>query len=272
MRDRSRRPASVRRGEPVESPAEVLDLRTLAILPVKRFKGAKQRLAPQLGGGARQALAQAMFSDVLASLCRARELDAIAVVTGDHAAESIARGKGVEVLYDGGDQGQSPAARIGVRYALNRGYDRVLLVPGDAPLLDAVELDGLLTRSEAAGRAVTIVPDRHGEGTNALLLAPPDAIQPSFGEGSFWRHVGAVRGARLEHSVEPLASLEHDIDTPDDLAEVWSLIDRSRGVAPMTRGALRQLNRSRATSPLGTGDEHPAGEHPAGQQPAGHTA
>lgn len=244
-------------------------MRTLAILPVKRFKGAKQRLAPMLGTGARQALAQAMFSDVLASLRHARELDAILVVTGDHAAESIARGKGAEVLYDGADDGQSPAASLGVRHAILAGFERVVLVPGDAPLLDPVELDRLLAESQAARRAVTIVPDRHGEGTNALLLAPPDAIQPRFGEGSLWRHLGAARGAGLEHSIEPLDSLGHDVDTPDDLAEVWSLIDQSRGVAPMTRGALRQLNRSRDSSPTGSGRGTP-GE--VGQHPAGHPA
>ncbi len=43
-------------------------MRTIAILPVKSFGAAKQRLSDMLGGGARSALAQAMFSDVLASL------------------------------------------------------------------------------------------------------------------------------------------------------------------------------------------------------------
>jgi 2-phospho-L-lactate guanylyltransferase (CobY/MobA/RfbA family) len=45
-------------------------MRTIAILPVKSFGAAKQRLAGRLGAGPRQALAQAMFSDVLASLRR----------------------------------------------------------------------------------------------------------------------------------------------------------------------------------------------------------
>src|SRR5688572_29252071 len=106
-------------------------MRTLAILPVKSFGAAKQRLAESLGAGSRQALAQAMFTDVLGSLRRLPELDEIAVVTSDRAAESAARGKRVRVLPDMSQSGQSEAALIGIRHALAEGYDRVLLVPGD---------------------------------------------------------------------------------------------------------------------------------------------
>ena len=76
-------------------------MRTLAILPVKSFGAAKQRLAESLGAGARQALAQAMFIDVLGSLRRVPELDGIVVVTADRVAESAAAGgHGVPVLRD----------------------------------------------------------------------------------------------------------------------------------------------------------------------------
>ena len=85
--------------------------------------------------GARKALAQAMFSDVLSTLRRVPELDEIAVVTGDRAAESAASGERVTVLHDSAQSGQSDAALIGIRHALATGYERALLVPGDTPLL-----------------------------------------------------------------------------------------------------------------------------------------
>src|SRR5947209_6154116 len=69
-------------------------MRTLAVVPVKSFSSAKQRLSHGLASGARRSLAQAMFSDVLGALRRARALDAIAVVTGDISAEAIARRDG----------------------------------------------------------------------------------------------------------------------------------------------------------------------------------
>jgi 2-phospho-L-lactate/phosphoenolpyruvate guanylyltransferase len=215
---------------------------TLAILPVKSFGAAKQRLSESLGAGSRQALAQAMFSDVLSALRRAPGIDAIAVVTSDRAAESAASGDRVRVLRDPSDSGHSNAARIGIGYALAEGYDRVLLIPGDTPLVQPAEIGALL----AAG-PVAIVPDRHGTGTNALLLSPPDAIDPSFGPGSRERHVAAADEAGVAHRVQELPGLALDVDTPDDLAALSSELERRRGHAPATRGALRQLDRAGAS-------------------------
>jgi 2-phospho-L-lactate/phosphoenolpyruvate guanylyltransferase len=217
-------------------------VKTLAILPVKSFGDAKQRLAPALGSGSRQALAQAMFLDVLASLRRVAGLDSVAVVTADPVAEAAARGRRVRLLRDDRQAGQSAAALIGIRDAMARGFERVLLVPGDTPLLDPTEVAGLLER----GRPVSIVPDRHGSGTNALLLTPPDAIEPSFGPGSRDRHVAAAESAGLPHSVEEVPTLMLDVDTDEDLAALAGALAERRGRAPSTRGALRQLDRSRA--------------------------
>jgi 2-phospho-L-lactate guanylyltransferase len=217
-------------------------MRTIAILPVKSFVSAKQRLAGLLGAGSRQALAQAMFSDVLASLRHVSGLDGVLVVTGDREAEAIALGRRVPVLRDADERGQSHAAALGIRHALAAGYERVLLVPGDTPLLDPREVAGLLEQESA----VAVVPDRHGTGTNALLLSPPDVIAPSFGPGSFARHVEAARAAGVAAAVEPVPTLMLDVDTPEDLGELASVLESRRGHAPSTRGALRQLDRSRA--------------------------
>jgi 2-phospho-L-lactate guanylyltransferase len=149
------------------------------------------------------------------------------------------------VLADPEEAGQSLAAMVGIGFALDSGYERALLVPGDTPLLDAGEVSSLLERSAEAGIAVVAVPDRHGTGTNALLLTPPDAIAPSFGDGSLERHVAAAREAGLSCSVEPLPSLVLDVDTPEDLEELGGRLEQQRGPAPVTRGALRQLDRVR---------------------------
>ena len=218
-------------------------MRTIAILPIKGFGIAKQRLSALLGSGSRQALAQAMFSDVLASLRHVRGLDAIAVVTAEPAAESVVRRTDVRLLRDREQAGQSAAAAIGIAHALEQGFDRALLVPGDTPLLDPHELDAMLERADEEGTALSIVPDRHQSGTNALLLCPPTAIRPSFGPGSLERHRAAAREAGLAHRIEEISSLMLDVDTPADLAEVAQCLDDRRGQAPMTQGALRQLDR-----------------------------
>jgi 2-phospho-L-lactate/phosphoenolpyruvate guanylyltransferase len=220
-------------------------MRTIAVLPVKNLGSAKQRLSGALGSGARQALAQAMVSDVVGALRRCRMIESVAVVTGDPAAEAAARGGRVTILPDPAQDGQSAAALIGVRHALATGFERALLVPGDTPLLDPTEVDELLPRAADERLDAVIVPDRHGEGTNALLLSPPDAFAPSFGEGSLARHVLRAGEAGLRHRVERMESLAYDVDTPDDLAALEGALEETRGVAPLTRGALRQLGRAR---------------------------
>jgi 2-phospho-L-lactate guanylyltransferase len=220
-------------------------VRTIAILPVKTFDAAKQRLGETLAAGARQALAQAMFTDVLASLRHVAGLASIVVVTSDRIADSTALSHRVRTIRDDAQAGQSAAASIGIGFALGDGFDRVLLVPGDTPLLDPGEVDELLLDAEERSLAALVIPDRHGTGTNALILSPPNAIEPSFGPGSLERHLAAARAAGVPHDTATPESLTLDVDTPDDLSELALLLAERHGHAQMTRGALAQLDRAR---------------------------
>ena len=224
-------------------------MRTLAIVPVKSFDAAKQRLAASLARGSRSSLAQAMFSDVLAALGRARNVEGVAVVTADPAAQQLAHGRAL-VLHDSAQAGQSDAALIGIRHAAAAGYSRALLVPGDTPLIDPAEVDALLDTAARERLGAAIVPDRHGTGTNALVLTPPDAMEPSFGPDSLHRHLGLARAAELAHRVVPAPTLEHDVDTPEDLAALREALAAVRGRGQRTWGALHQIDHCRARVPL----------------------
>lgn len=227
-------------------------MRTAAILPVKSFGAAKQRLGSLLGSGSRHALAQAMFQDVLASLRKVEGIETVVVVASEPSVEFAAE-EHVVLLEDEVREGQSPAALTGIRWAVEHGFDRVLLVPGDTPLLAPAEVDALLAD---APEAVVIVPDRHGTGTNGLLLHPPTAIEPSFGPDSLARHVGLAEAAGVTHRVAQVQSLMFDVDTSDDLAVVADTIEASRAIAPRTRGALRQLDRAGARLKVSAGAEN----------------
>jgi 2-phospho-L-lactate/phosphoenolpyruvate guanylyltransferase len=214
----------------------------IAILPVKSFDDSKQRLVPALSGGPRRALAEAMFADVLVALRRAKSIDEILVVSSSNSAQQIAAGHGASVVEDRA-LGHSEAAAVGVSYALQSGANRVLLIPGDCPLLDPAQLDELTARP-VAPRSSLVVPDRHGTGTNALLLTPPDSLTPSFGPGSCERHLQLAREQGTAAEVVAVESLALDIDTPEDLAALRQRLGATRGLAAHTRGMLTQMTRS----------------------------
>ena len=190
-------------------------MKATAVLPVKRFGAAKQRLASGIGRNRRADLVAAMLEDVLEAISGTRSIERTIVVTSEPRAEGLALAVGAELLPDPDEGGHSGAARAGIARALELGATCAVLLPGDCPLLDPRELERLLTGTPE--RYVAIVPDRHGTGTNALALAPPDAIEPAFGEGSCARHVTAARQAGTPFGVEELPSLALDLDTPADV-------------------------------------------------------
>lgn len=216
-------------------------MKTVAVLPVKRFGAAKQRLNDDLSEGTRRALAEAMVTDVLIALRRAKRVDEVLVVSGESAAVALAAGyDAAAVIDDPDDAGHSAAARRGVVAALDRGATRVVLVPGDCPALDPAELDRLLA---GADTDVVVVPDRHGDGTNALVLSPPDVIDPAFGPGSRERHERLAEEAGASCAAVPVLTLGLDVDTFDDLTALRAALEDVRGGASHTRGLLARFGR-----------------------------
>lgn len=219
-------------------------MRTAAVLPIKSFTQAKQRLRYDLAAHDRRALVEAMFADALVALGRVHSLERIVVVSGDRVAQRIAGGYGATVVEDD-ERGHNNAAARGVDSLLEDGIERALLVPGDCPLLSPDDLNALLTHP-AGERSVLIVPDRHGTGTNALLLTPPDVLQPSFGPDSRRRHLADAGEAGVPAEIVELDSLALDVDTPEDMEALRRQLAGTHGGAAHTRGMLNQLMRARA--------------------------
>jgi 2-phospho-L-lactate guanylyltransferase len=220
-----------------------------AILPVKRLGAAKQRLSGAVGADERAALAAAMLADVLAALERASTVGVIVLVSGDPAAAAHADpARGIELVHDEGDQGQSRAALAGMARAVELGCDTALLVPGDCPLIDPAEIDQLVAEVQGRVQDVLVVPDRHGAGTNALALDPAGPFEPQFGPGSLERHVRQAELTGLRCAVREAGSLALDLDTPDDLDELLAALQRSPG-AEHTRAMLAARQGKRAARP-----------------------
>lgn len=221
-------------------------MRPAAILPVKRFDAAKQRLGEALGSGSRAALAAAMCADVLSALEHSEMLQAIVVVSSEPEVANIVAGHDVILIGDMSEKGQSSAARTGLARAAALGLDRAALVPSDCPLLEPAELEELFVCA-AGGADVVIVPDRHGTGTNALVVDPSGPFEPQFGPGSCQRHTEQAERRGLRCAIERPPSLTIDVDTGDDLVALGIALERSHGRAPRTRGVLRQIERTRGS-------------------------
>lgn len=203
---------------------------TWVVVVARHGASAKSRLAGALGADDRSALALAMLADVLDAATAAGFAGAAAVLDPP----APVRG-GIQVVPDPGG-GLSRAIEAGIDAAVEAGGDPVLIVPGDVPLVTVADLRRVVDEAMAVPRAVVVVADRHGTGTNALALHPPRVIAPAFGPGSAARHLAAATAAGARALRLDLPGLALDVDTPEDLAELVR-----RGPRGATARALARL-------------------------------
>lgn len=190
-----------------------------ALVPVKSLAQAKQRLRGCLTPAQRHALAAHMLLDVLQVLAQVRglgRLGGVWVVTADAEVATLAGRCGAAVLAERGADGLNAAVGQGARWLQAQGAAGMLVLPSDVPGVTAGELDAVL-RMHRCGRAMTLVPSRDGDGTNALLLTPATALRPAYGTGSCARHRLAGHAVGLAPRVVELPGLGLDLDHPHDL-------------------------------------------------------
>lgn len=194
-------------------------MKVSALLPVKGFRNAKQRLSPLLGAADREHLAEAMFRDVLREVTRARGLEATFVVTGNDKVAEIAAAMGAAVIHEPAETGETGAVDF-ARLELKRaGCEAVLILPGDMPLMHASDIEQVLAQvpNGATAPFALLVPSHDRLGTNALLLAPPDVIRLRFGYDSFTYHLSQVSARGLPLRFFENEAIALDIDEPQDL-------------------------------------------------------
>ena len=187
----------------------------LVALPVKDLVNAKQRLVPALAPDERHDLAAAMLEDVLDALAAVEDL-AVHLVTRDPEVLAVASRRGTPCLAESANRGHTEAVALGQRVAAERGFGRFLTIPGDVPCASAEEIRALIA-ALGGGPGAAFVPSRSGFGTNAVLLAPPDAMPLKFGEPSFANHLDAARARGLVPTVLELPGIGLDVDAPEDL-------------------------------------------------------
>jgi 2-phospho-L-lactate/phosphoenolpyruvate guanylyltransferase len=193
-----------------------------AIVPVKPLRRGKSRLAGTLSEDERTVLNQELLEHTLTVLSNLKELAQVLVVSRDPHALTIARNHGAKTVQEDGQPHLNTALARATVMAQVHSIRGILVLPADLPLLTPDDVRVLIDRATKPP-VVVIAPDRHGKGTNALLMVPAGQIEYDFGEGSFHRHCARAKksGARLE--IVELPSLGLDLDLPEDLEMVRKL-------------------------------------------------
>ena len=203
--------------------------RVVALVPVRSLSGAKSRLGEPLDPEERADLILALLRRTVEAARAARRLAGVLVVSLDPELLERARAMGAATLRqesDGLNEAlvEARLAACGTAGLAAGAATAVVALPADLPGITASAIDRLAQTAERALReapdrpVVVLVPDRHGSGTNALLLAPPTAIDFCFGEGSRSAHAKAAGAAGATY-LELDGPLSFDVDTPDDLLE-----------------------------------------------------
>jgi 2-phospho-L-lactate guanylyltransferase len=192
-----------------------------ALIPVRSIAGAKQRLAGCLDDARREELALAMLEDMLAALTAATRLDRIVVVSSDAGLLRHARRCGAETLEEGPPRGLNGAVAFAAAELERQGVERLLVIPGDVPLLDPFEIDALF-EVDAGRYPVIAVPSSSAHGTNALVTSPPTVIEFRFEGESLSAYRLECRARGVEMLILALEGFAIDVDTPADLAALPS--------------------------------------------------
>ena len=187
--------------------------RVVAIVPVGALDAAKSRLGAVLDAEERQELVETLLRRPIEAAHATAGVDEVLVVSPDADVLRLAAAAGARPV-EQRSRGLNPALQEARDAAT---APRLLIVPADIPGVDAVSLERILAAGDAAGSpSVVLVPDRHGRGTNALLLDPPDVIDPAFGGDSRAGHAWLASSADAAYA-EVADVLELDVDTPEDL-------------------------------------------------------
>lgn len=203
--------------------------RIAAIIPVGTLEGAKSRLGDTLDAEERQDLAERLLARTIAAALAVEHLADVLVISPDREVLQRAADLGARTLRQ-----RSLGLNAGLAEAradvIAGGADAILVLPIDLAFVNAEAVTAVLdpmTRPDST-LAVVLVTDRHGTGTNALALRPPEVIDLAFGPGSRRAHRAAAEAAGAAYT-EVEGPLAFDIDTPADLVLVESMAPEGIG-------------------------------------------
>lgn len=206
------------------------------VVPVKELSRAKSRLSSFLPERAREELVVEMLKCVLRAARESSAASCALVVSPDDRILEVARGEGALCLRDEG-RGLNEAVEEALRWCVERGFEKALVVLGDTPLIEASDIEAMAAAAREPP-AVVLAPSECG-GTNCMLLYPPDAIKPSYGPGSFRRHLELAERTGAKVEVYSSERTRLDVDEPEDLVKLLGSIAEREELRAALERALK---------------------------------
>jgi 2-phospho-L-lactate/phosphoenolpyruvate guanylyltransferase len=188
------------------------------LLPVKPFRAAKSRLATVLSDEQRFKLAHSLWLHTIQAIRKSRFSPPVMIISRDEIALAYARENRIAYWREGEHQNLNESLASAVKAIQPKNVSSVLIVPVDLPLLTTTHLDELISKLPNQIPSAAIVPDRRGEGTNILFLAPPELFPFHYGPHSFRYHQEAAQRVGVSISVMEDPVFAADVDLPEDLA------------------------------------------------------
>ena len=199
-------------------------MNTWLIIPVKSVRDGKTRLASALDLVQRRAFMDRLLVHTLKQAAAFPGLDRTLVVSACGETRARAAALGAQVLSESGC-GLNVAVKQAQTNIRERGATQMLIVPCDLPFLCSEDLHYLSRR--ALSNVIVIAPDRSSHGTNGLCFDVALDFDFEFGPDSYTHHIDNARRLRRDHAAAIRPGLAFDVDSPDDLAEMYKRDSRS---------------------------------------------
>ncbi|GAC1540235.1 MAG: hypothetical protein NVS2B7_12380 [Herpetosiphon sp.] len=189
----------------------------VAVFPVRSFQSGKQRLSSIISQEARNQTIKHLVVRTLAVFRRLPSIVCLVVSSDQEVVDWSISGGALALLLEAG--GLNPTLDDMKQFLACQDVSNMLVVLPDLPLLNYDDLTHLLTTRKACH--VAIAPDRHGSGTNALMLNPATPFPFLFGEQSYHRYRTAAQTRSLTMLSCSSQGWGFDLDTPED----WQLLE-----------------------------------------------
>ncbi len=196
---------------------------TLIVVPMKDPAKSKSRLDYSISLEIKKRLVVKLFKNTLDSLIEATKItkanEEIVVLTNNDQISRLAKNKKINTISDNNAKSLSHSLQVAAEWAEENKFSNMCIIPAD--LADPNTEDLVKFLSYPVKNNTFVICPSYDLGTNAMFVSPPTLINFMYGKKSFLRHIEVANSAGLNPVVLPLNSLRFDVDTSDDLRELF---------------------------------------------------